>query len=77
MGGVETAQDAADMIAAGATLVGVGTALFRDPGVPAAVAEDLPRVLDELGVPSVSELVGLTGRPAIPQALPDGKVRVS
>lgn len=42
MGGVETGRDAADLIRAGATLVAVGTASFRDPLAAS-------RILAELG----------------------------
>jgi dihydroorotate dehydrogenase (NAD+) catalytic subunit len=37
MGGIETAQDAADFIASGADLIAVGTANFRDPAAATKV----------------------------------------
>ena len=41
MGGVESAAHARDMIDAGATLVAVGTASFRDPAVAGRIAREL------------------------------------
>lgn len=41
MGGVQTAAHARDMLAAGATLVAVGTESFRDPAVAAVIARGL------------------------------------
>jgi dihydroorotate dehydrogenase (NAD+) catalytic subunit len=41
MGGIETASHARDMLDAGATLVAVGTASFRDPQAAAGVARGL------------------------------------
>lgn len=41
MGGVETAAHARDFFAAGAALIAVGTASFRDPAVAARIAAEL------------------------------------
>jgi dihydroorotate dehydrogenase (NAD+) catalytic subunit len=41
MGGVETAAHAREMIDAGAVLVAVGTASFRDPARAAQIAHEL------------------------------------
>ncbi len=41
MGGIETAAHARDLIDAGATLVAVGTASFRDPAAAARIADGL------------------------------------
>jgi dihydroorotate dehydrogenase (NAD+) catalytic subunit len=41
MGGIETAAHARDVLDAGASLVAVGTASFRDPAVAAAIAREL------------------------------------
>jgi dihydroorotate dehydrogenase (NAD+) catalytic subunit len=41
MGGVASGEDAAEMIAAGATLVAVGTESFRDPGAGNRIAAEL------------------------------------
>lgn len=41
LGGVETAEDARDLMAAGASAVAIGTGLFRDPTVVRRIAADL------------------------------------
>jgi dihydroorotate dehydrogenase (NAD+) catalytic subunit len=58
LGGVLGWQDAAEFILAGATAVGIGTGLFVDPGLPAAVARGLARWVDDQGVPAIGALVG-------------------
>jgi dihydroorotate dehydrogenase (NAD+) catalytic subunit len=45
LGGVEDADDAADLLCAGATAVAVGTATFRDPGAIRRVRDGLERAL--------------------------------
>jgi dihydroorotate dehydrogenase (NAD+) catalytic subunit len=50
MGGVESGHHAADLIDAGADMVGVGTASFRDPLAGARVAEELDRLSAKSGV---------------------------
>ena len=43
MGGVQSGAHAADLLAAGASLVAVGTESFRDPRAGARVAAELAR----------------------------------
>ncbi len=57
-GGVETAEDVMEMLAAGARAVQVGTATFRDPFVLRRMAERLPALLDEAGANSPGEHTG-------------------
>ncbi len=45
MGGVASGRHAADLIAAGATAVAVGTESFRDPGAGARVAAELDQLI--------------------------------
>jgi dihydroorotate dehydrogenase (NAD+) catalytic subunit len=47
MGGVGSGRDAADLLAAGATLVGVGTENFRDPAAGRRVAGELAEILPQ------------------------------
>jgi len=47
MGGIETARDAADFIAAGSDLVAVGTASFRDPAAAKGVRDGLEDFLGD------------------------------
>jgi dihydroorotate dehydrogenase (NAD+) catalytic subunit len=58
LGGVMRWQDAAELILAGATAVGMGTALFVDPQSPRSVARGLERWVARQGCASVRELVG-------------------
>lgn len=58
MGGISTAEDVVEFFLAGASAVAVGTANFVDPFVCPTIIEDLPRVLDEVGVQHISELIG-------------------
>jgi dihydroorotate dehydrogenase (NAD+) catalytic subunit len=58
IGGVSTAEDALQYIIAGATLVGVGTAMLRDPRAPERIVHDLARWCDRNGVARISDLVG-------------------
>lgn len=58
-GGVAAAQDALEFFMAGATAVGVGTALFYDPLVCKKINEGIVRYLEEHGLRNVRELVGV------------------
>jgi dihydroorotate dehydrogenase (NAD+) catalytic subunit len=58
LGGVMTWQDAAELILAGASAVGMGTALFVDPRSPKKVLTGLARWVQRQGCAAVSELVG-------------------
>lgn len=58
LGGVSAWQDAAELILAGASCVGIGTALFVDPRTPLAVARGLEAWVRRQGARSVGELVG-------------------
>ena len=57
-GGVTTAEDALEFLIAGASTVGVGTALFYDPHVCNKINEGIAAYLRQHGMGSVSELVG-------------------
>jgi len=57
-GGVMHWRDAAEMILAGATAVGVGTATMADPKAAELIARGLGRWVARQGVGSVGELVG-------------------
>jgi dihydroorotate dehydrogenase (NAD+) catalytic subunit len=63
-GGITTATDALEFLIAGATAVGVGTALFYDPMVCRRINDGLADYLREHGMAKVGELVGTlaTGR---------------
>jgi dihydroorotate dehydrogenase (NAD+) catalytic subunit len=57
-GGITTADDAIEFMIAGASAVGVGTALFYDPLVCKKINEGVARYLASNGLTSVTELVG-------------------
>ena len=57
-GGITTATDALEFIIAGASAVGIGTALFYDPMVCKKINDGIAAYLRENGLASVGELVG-------------------
>ncbi|HEX2705577.1 MAG TPA: dihydroorotate dehydrogenase catalytic subunit, partial [Candidatus Lustribacter sp.] len=59
VGGVRTGADALELVAAGASAVQVGTAVFNDPSAPVRVLRELEALLDERGFRSFGEVVGL------------------
>lgn len=63
IGGINTGEDAAEFLLAGASLVEVGTATFWDPNAPVRIARELGALLPELGVRTASELTGGYRRP--------------
>jgi dihydroorotate dehydrogenase (NAD+) catalytic subunit len=62
-GGILTANDALEFIIAGATTVGVGTALFYDPLVCTKINAGIAGYLAANGMTSVTELVGSLDAP--------------
>ena len=58
MGGVQSWQDAAEFVLAGASAVAVGTALFVDPATPERIADGLDAWLAKNGVARLADLVG-------------------
>jgi dihydroorotate dehydrogenase (NAD+) catalytic subunit len=63
-GGIEKTNDALEFLIAGASAVGLGTALFYDPMLPKQVNAGIASYLEEHGFGSVAELTGSldTGR---------------
>jgi dihydroorotate dehydrogenase (NAD+) catalytic subunit len=58
MGGVSTGRDALELLAAGASDVALGTALFADPGAPARVRGELQAELAAHGFAEPDNAVG-------------------
>src|SRR5215203_3957489 len=58
MGGVQTWQDAAEFLLAGASAVAIGTALFVDPATPNKICDGLAEYLRKAKVERLSDLVG-------------------
>jgi dihydroorotate dehydrogenase (NAD+) catalytic subunit len=58
MGGVQTAEDVIEFLYAGASSVAVGTANFVDPLVCPTIIEELPKLLDDLGINHITDCIG-------------------
>lgn len=57
-GGITSAEDAIEFLIAGATTVGVGTALFYDPLICSKLNQGIVDYLDRHGISSVAQLTG-------------------
>ena len=55
-GGVESAEAAIEMMIAGASAIGVGTANFTDPYACPTIIDDLPTVMDKYGISDLETL---------------------
>ncbi len=58
MGGVSKGEDAAQMMLAGATAVGVGTACFPDPFAPLEILKGLTEIADHRGETTLANMRG-------------------
>ncbi|MDO4484615.1 MAG: dihydroorotate dehydrogenase [Clostridia bacterium] len=56
MGGITTAEDVIEMMMAGAKAVQVGAANLADPYACKRIIEDLPRVMEKLGIEKLSDI---------------------
>ncbi|HEM5160994.1 TPA: dihydroorotate dehydrogenase [Streptococcus suis] len=56
MGGVDTADKALEMMIAGASAIGVGTANFTDPFACPMIIQDLPKRMDVYGIDTLENL---------------------
>ena len=59
MGGISNADDAIEMILAGASAVSVGTANFHNPSVTMEVIDGIEKYMKRYGFDSVADMVGL------------------
>ena len=59
MGGIAKAEDAIEMILAGASAVSVGTANFHDPGVTMKIVDGIEEYMKRQGFETVAEMVGI------------------
>ncbi|MDR1834275.1 MAG: dihydroorotate dehydrogenase [Fusobacteriaceae bacterium] len=62
MGGISSTEDALEFIFAGATLVSVGTGIFKNPLLPVEIIQGLEKYCVENGVSNIEELVGAAHR---------------
>lgn len=58
MGGISSAEDAIEMLLAGATAVQVGAANLINPFACKEIIEALPGVMDKYGISSITEIIG-------------------
>ena len=58
MGGIDSGDQALEMLMAGASLVSVGTAIFRDPCAPLRITGELDRALDAMDIGGIREIIG-------------------
>lgn len=58
MGGIASAEDAVEMMMAGAAAVQVGAAIFADPYTPIKIIDGLDRWCDENDVENIADIVG-------------------
>ena len=58
MGGIASAEDALELILAGATAVSIGTMNFHDPELSVKVVEGIGAYMDRYGVEDIHELIG-------------------
>ena len=58
MGGVRSAEDVIEMMLAGAAAVEVGAANLVNPFACRDIVRDLPRVMEQYGIHSLSEIIG-------------------
>ena len=58
MGGVFTAEDAIEMILAGATMVSVGTANFTNPRVTLEIIDGIEKYMERKNIANVKDLIG-------------------
>jgi dihydroorotate dehydrogenase (NAD+) catalytic subunit len=58
-GGVATAEDVIEMMMAGASAVQVGAENLRNPFVCKQIIEQLPQLMDRLGIERLSDIIGI------------------
>lgn len=59
MGGISCAEDAIEMILAGASAISVGTANFHNPAITMEIVDGIAEYMEKYGFQTVKEMVGL------------------
>ncbi|MEO8571343.1 MAG: dihydroorotate dehydrogenase [Chloroflexota bacterium] len=67
IGGVTSLADVLDFLAVGAVAVGVGSAVFADPGLPVRLVESLAETCGTQGMTSYRGLIRTAGARALPR----------
>ena len=70
-GGVCSGRDALELLLAGASMIGVGSALIHDPSACSRIGHELEEVLAAIGVDRVADIIGQAhgGAPKVPRGL--------
>ena len=58
MGGIDSGDMALEMMMAGASLISVGTAIFRDPCAPIRIGGEMNKTLDAMGITNIKKIIG-------------------
>ena len=58
-GGVSSAEDAIEMMMAGATAVEIGAANLTNPMVAKEIVDRLPVLMDELKIDKLTDIIGI------------------
>jgi dihydroorotate dehydrogenase (NAD+) catalytic subunit len=58
MGGIQSWQDAVEFLLAGATALGIGTALFVDPAAPNKICDGLQQYMEKMKIERLTDLIG-------------------
>ncbi len=58
MGGVQSVDDALELMMAGATMVAVGTANFYHPTITTEIIDGMERYVTENGLDSINDIIG-------------------
>ena len=59
IGGISSARDVIEMMMAGATAVEIGAANLVNPYACRDIIQALPQVMEELGIKSLSDIIGI------------------
>lgn len=62
MGGIRTGRDALEFLAAGASAVSIGTAIFNDPSAPWRIQNELEAELEARGIVRLRDVIGIAHR---------------
>jgi len=59
MGGIRSGKDVLEFLAAGASAVSIGTAIFNDPSAPMRIQNELAAELDARGIARLRDIIGI------------------
>lgn len=65
MGGIRNGRDALEFVAAGASAVSIGTAIFNDPSAPMRIQNELADELRMRGIERLRDVIGIAHRAGV------------